>query len=106
MTLAYLQARDPGPGLQGRTRGWGCSAGPWKAGAGLALEAARPSPAWAAWPFGSVSRLRLQTWARAHSLPLPPTPPAFYAIRVLAPAARPAHPTHITFRNVQEGEPH
>lgn len=43
---------------------------------------------------------------RAHSRPLPPTPPAFYAIGVLAPAARPAHPAHITFRNVQEGEPH
>lgn len=104
MTLAYLQTRGPGPGLRGRARGRGCSAGPRKAGEGLALEAAWPSPAGAAWPFGSASRLRLQTWARAHSRPLPPTPPAFYAIRVLAPAALalPALPTSLSGMSKRE----
>lgn len=103
MTLAYLQVRGPGPGLRGRARSRGCSAGPWKAGEGLAPEAARPSPAGAAWPFGSASRLRLQTWARVHSRPLPPTPPAFYAIRVLAPAAAlPALPTSLSGMSTRE----
>ena len=38
-------------------------------------------------------------------LPCRQQPLAFYAIRVWAPVAPPASPTHITFRNVQVGGP-